>query len=110
MKYSQILIEAKDLLSDPENWNQDGFYYKSNNPESDCYCTFGAIYTVMNLDPEGEEADKVSHSLAELLGFEVGIDLVEWNDSPETTHEELMGVFDKAITKAEELGWEFEKH
>ena len=96
MKYSEVLKEAKELLKDPNNWNKDGLYYKINDQDSGCYCIFGAINQVTgNYYPEADEFYFEAK-------FNTSSDpVIDFNDDPETTHEDLMDWFDKMIDQVE---------
>lgn len=92
MKYSEVLTKAKELLKDPKNWNKDGGYYRNANPNSGCYCIFGALGEVN--EQYGPEWSGILHG--EMTGVSSSL-VVEFNDDPDTTHQDLMDWFDKTI-------------
>lgn len=100
-----ILKAARDLIAKPENWIQ-GAYARSEDGRdtmpydvsSTCFCSVGALF----------KAGADSFKFSELLPFEIrdafGVmkenDLVKFNDTH--THAEVLSLFSKAITSAEE--------
>lgn len=104
MKKSEILIKSKELISNPKNWTQGMFArdeYGTPVPsisENACsWCSAGAVIKVAN-------NIYVAISLFALLEKSISRAIAPFNDNPESTHEDIMNMFDKAIelAKAEE--------
>lgn len=103
MTDADILRKAKEHISDPAMWFQCG--YTADLPDDDidrlprkheACCGIGAVLWV---------AKKLGHS-AEVYLHEAAIgrrflDYVALNDHPDTTHADVMAVFDEAIKLAE---------
>lgn len=105
MKVSEVLTEAKALIVDPANWMQ-GDYTEVREGRT-CFCSLGAIATVMMSYPEsgvtwfGEStATPAARALRSVVGSSVQMHetFAPYNDSH--THSEVMEAFDKAIALA----------
>lgn len=97
MKTSEILIKAKEVIANPENWIQGSYAIdKDNNTaygfnkNTVCFCSIGAIQKVLG----SNKLNKAENFLREAAGCNI----VEYND--EHTHSEVMEVWDKAIKNA----------
>lgn len=87
MNTKQILIKAKGLIDSPEKWHKGGWY--ANNDPS-CMC---ALMAIMRCD-DGNES---GHFALQTFCTD---SIVFFNDHPDTTHEDIMNLFDKAIAAA----------
>jgi len=98
----QILKGAKTLLAKPENWNQGG-YFKDNNPETNCWCIFGAVSRGAGMcEPDGPSTADVFlvGAIPKTYDYnETGV--IEFNDDPRTTFEDIHALLDRAIKAAE---------
>lgn len=96
MKTLDVLIEAKKLIQNPENWIQGDY----SNEQRTCFCSLGAIAKVESV----ENWDSDSRPAALLLRAVVADQLSKsynfagYNDTH--THSEVMEAFDKAIELA----------
>lgn len=93
------LIAARALIDTPEKWGKDGY-----EPTPGCYCLAGAIFTAKgeSFNPWKEnnspEAKAIEEALNELHdGLSPWRSYVDYNDDPETTHADIMVLFDSAI-------------
>lgn len=88
----ETLIKAKEIISDPDKWIKDNYY----DPDREgCYCSLGALGMAEDGHPSG-----FSFSLKYYLseGLPEGLySVADFNDDPETTHSDVMAMFDKAI-------------
>lgn len=96
MKTSEILIKAKEVITDPKNWTQGKFARNAlgktacpTDFDAVCFCSLGALKRI------GKSS---SFHLQLRLNEAVGGSIVDYNDSH--THEQVMEVWDKAIAKA----------
>lgn len=112
METKEILIEARNLIADPNNWTTDVHARRADGQEvfpisSDAcqWCADGALLKVLNFGgPAGsvarppvpggytEATEALNRTAAELYGEP---DLVELNDH--ANHEAVIGMFDEAI-------------
>lgn len=100
MTAKEILVKAKELITDPACWTQkefarraDGTGTMAEDPEAVCWCSLGAIRKAkIDLGVDKEAYWFVSKNLSDQTGFQ---NIGKWNDS--VSHEEVMVVFDKAI-------------
>ena len=110
MTVKELLIAAKELISDPARWTKGagardakGVSCNTDAPEAVCWCSAGAIYrTTLSgecLDEARRELSKAARKLApELFGDQAFFtDYVGLNDAKETTHADVMKMFDTAI-------------
>ena len=107
MKISDVLIKAKTLIKDPENWTQrvsarDNLYepvpVMSRNAV--CFCTYGAVDRALGLE-KSVHYHEVTRPLREACAAISGSSKVaEYNDTH--THLEVLALFDKAIELAKE--------
>lgn len=113
MSISQILISAKVVIEKPENWTRGWFARDAeNNPvhsaerNAVCFCSLGAVRKVM-FGPESTEPcrDKTYNLIVNLMDDVVRDTFNECNVptfNDNTTHEEVLKMFDKAIEVAKE--------
>jgi len=99
----EILRYARDVVLDsPEKWVQGEYHV----PAKDRVCTVGALSTATMLaEPFRWPQFPLSVTKAPLLSVlrEVGWDAIEdFNDDPDTTYEDVISLFDKAIKQCEE--------
>lgn len=104
MKNSEILIKAKEVISNPENWIQGYFAFDKNkspvgrgdNPDAVCFCSIGALQKVVVGDSGNVLLDihKV-REVKKVLDIAAGSNIVDYNDTH--THSAVMEVWDKAI-------------
>ena len=96
---ADTLRKAKALISDPENWNKDGDYFKDGDPDTGCMCVFGALSLAMRTD-EGvaHTQDVIIHNASRDL---FDMEPIKLNDHPNTTHADIMALFDRAIELTE---------
>lgn len=97
------LIAAKALIDTPEKWGKDAY-----EPSAGCYCMAGAIFAAKGegFNPWKEnnspEANAIENALNEINdGLSPWRSYVDYNDDQETTHEDIMHLFDLAIEAAE---------
>ena len=100
LKTASNLMKAKALISNFENWNQDGGYSANEDSDSDCLCAQGAVGRAMGISfdrlvvADILELASLEFALPKYLGYTVD----EYNDLHTTTHLDMMNLFDKAIS------------
>lgn len=102
---SQTLTEAKALISSTENWitrdyasdRQYGLSFSIQDPDATCFCALGAATRATGQTDIFNEATKALH--AELPEGHTMVSL--FNDDEDTTHADIMALFDRAIDKAQ---------
>jgi hypothetical protein len=99
MNTVQILIAARALIANSENWtkrfmarDKDGKPVRSTVPEAVCWCALGALRRICG-STFGEPA--------EILNEEMGFSITAFNDLH--THAEVLAAFDRAIAAADLL-------
>lgn len=106
MKVKELLVKAKGLIENPETWTQgyyahdkDGNMCEALDEEATCFCSIGALFKANGgyYDEDGviSKAEDILNSLAD-RHF-----IVDHNDS--NTHENVMALWDRAITKADKV-------
>jgi hypothetical protein len=100
MTVKDNLIAAKALIDTPEKWGREDY-----TPRPGCFCVIGALCEAMKLSPatveaSSDEARALALSLPE--GWEKnGWYLPNFNDAKDTTHADIMALFDRAIAAQE---------
>jgi hypothetical protein len=97
-----VLIRARQKITDPANWGKG---IRGANPldadrSLETCCAAEAIEDVTIIAPDMRQ--RAYRRLRNAIGIKIGSDndIVEWNDAPERTHEEVLAAFDKAIEAA----------
>ena len=86
------LIAAKALIADPAKWTK-GKYIDGEG----CMCAAGAVRQVTG-EKFGEAESCLDRVVCEAFYEEFGFDIIEdFNDDPETTHADIMVLFQRAI-------------
>ena len=103
----QVLIEARQIISKPENWTKyrrssvtvGGIEVEPSSHLEKCFCAVGSIQKVKNYGTseayESKEVKKLDFALKKLLNYNNRVFM--YNDHFETTHEDILKVFDMAI-------------
>ena len=100
------LIAARALLADPAKWikrdyakRADGEVVFGNDEGAVCFCGFGAIQHVLDTENEPDPLSVLLTDAArEMFPDRVGErSFAAFNDHPDTTHADVLAVFDKAI-------------
>ena len=103
---TEILIEARNLISEPERWTQifysrDALGYRTewDSPTAVCWCSAGAIAKVVGATSGQSPMDNALfvRARAELRAATGSDNIQHFNDTH--NHAEVMGMFDRAITK-----------
>ena len=112
MSLKQSLIAARALIATPEQWTKntsarDGRGMRCSVWASDavCFCIFGTIDRVSRPDPLSSARDgtELTHALEEWLPPNLAdYSLDEFNDDPDTTHQMVLDLYDRAIAAAED--------
>lgn len=95
------LIAGKSLIADPAHWLKGNIA----DPDDTCFCAYGAICFA----PRGrwfssDDAGLNALTAAIPAGFVSDgskLKLALYNDHPDTTHADIMALFDRAIASAE---------
>jgi hypothetical protein len=106
MKTVEILKAAKAKIATPERWIKHSLSstVDIDGQPTQCYCAVGAInaaYSDAYKDPNWEfpwPPDDPFLVIESSLPF--GVRISSFNDDPNTTHQDVMGLFDRAIEKA----------
>jgi hypothetical protein len=97
MSIAQVLTEARKLIA--QGWTQGEYKRVINGVE--CWCISGAIHQATSYDePSGLEFAALFLSLrADDFYLSSSTNLIEWNDAPDRTQEEVLALIDRAIAK-----------
>ena len=108
METIEILRSARALIDAPEKWTKGteardahGFRVRFESPDAVCFCAVGALLGALHRagnDDDGECVALRRLRKALPIGF---ADVVSLNDHPDTTHADIMAVFDRAIAAEE---------
>lgn len=91
---TDLLVRARELIDSPEKWIKGA--YEVNG----CYCAQGAMYEIA---PYPDETFCHTYDLLmQIVKRKNFVSLTDFNDDTETTHEDIMNLFDSAIAKSRE--------
>lgn len=100
-----ILKAARDLIAKPENWTQGAYAKRSDgretlpsDPDAVCFCSVGAIFKAGS--SEFGFSEIMPKEIRDAFGVGRENHLVRLNDG--STHSEVLDLFSKAISSAEE--------
>ncbi len=102
------LTEARELISDPENWTQGCFARDKDGEEvaafltnATCWCAWGALKYVYDAVPTMGYVG-INHPALLALKETIagGVGLGDFNDRSD--HHEVLAMFDKAISNCKE--------
>ena len=109
MSIHNILVDTKQLLSDENKWikgsdavDGHGDYVFATSKDACAWCLAGAIEKECDSgdkDVSWRKTCKVQDWVDEHL-YNVGM-MEEFNDSPDTTHQDMMSMLDNLIAKAQ---------
>ena len=94
MSVKENLIKAKALIDTPEKW------LKGALDGDGCFCAVGAVGEARDWDMDAFLAPEFKALLGQLpTEFQKGtyLDVPNYNDHPDTTHADIMALFDRAI-------------
>ena len=98
---SQILTNAKALISDPQRWikrrnacTKSGVTVSSCDPRAWAFCSEGAVYRSA-FDLKADHGDTLKAIRA--LSCYVHLAIMNFNDDPDTIHNDVLSVFRVAI-------------
>lgn len=102
----EVLRAARDVIAAPEHWTKgavarscQGHRVHVHGLSAFCFCTVGAIRRTMGSNYSPHPFSALSQCLPG--GFK---SLPDFNDHPDTTHADVLALFDKAIAKEEANG------
>ena len=105
MKAYEVLVAARELISDPARWTQgvgardtDGEGVNSLSEHAVCWCSIGATYKVTDARVNDyQRANDVLDAVANDRGY---MDVIKFNDT--RSHSEVLALWDGAIAYAKE--------
>lgn len=103
----EVLMKARELLSDPKRWTQNwcartavGEITDVFSDDAVSWCSFGAIRRSAGIDADVGCSLDAESTLCSALGHSCTARAAEWNDTTGRTHAEVLAAFDKAIAIA----------
>lgn len=104
MHTDKTLRKAKALIDTPAKWTQYAQARRSddrpcsyNNPDAICFSIYGAIQRVAGIITTSKAPCPLL-VVARQMGFGC---VAAFNNHPDTTHDDVMTIFDRAIALAE---------
>lgn len=96
------LIAAKTLIDTPEKWLKGAL----SDSQETCFCAMGALghsggFGLVSSDENPEMASLIANIPSHFSKIGSKHRLAEFNDHPDTSHADIMALFDRAIMKAE---------
>lgn len=107
---SQILRKARELISDPERWtkgafarNAQGASVSYRHDAATCFCSVGAVERAAFKDGV-DDNQPISVALRALYRGKLYAipSIAAFNDRDDTTHGDVLAMFDRAIALAED--------
>lgn len=105
----ETLQQARDLVAQPDGWVKQanavtdlGLYVEPVDPKAVAYCASGAIQAVTGMWGSHDyhvAARKLAQQIDPERAAEPDRVIVQWNDSDDTTVEDVIAAFDRAIQK-----------
>ena len=103
-----ILKAARATLANPENWTKGcyardaaGNMCKPYSPNAVKWCAIGTCALVSNHSVYSPKLEMVMDELVKCLPYKTENPtedcIADWQDAPETTHEQMLAMFDCAI-------------
>lgn len=103
-----VLVRARSLIAEPENWTQEvharnetGSEEEPFSPNACQWCAIAALqraYLETSRDcSEFPPMNAAYNAAYDTLAEVVGRDLETWNDDKDTTHGKIISVFDESI-------------
>lgn len=94
-----ILQRARLLIANPDNWIK-----RQLTDHKGCFCAMGALCHVrdrlLNTKATSDAYNTASDLLDKVTMGRAGVNYVTYNDSPDTTHADIMSLFDEALKLA----------
>lgn len=96
----ELLIEAKRFLEEDVEWCQGSLFDYGQDDELIAACSLGALnYAANKILSDYADQMEAEYRLSEVMGDSV----VNFNDDPNTTREDILLAFKQAITDIEGL-------
>lgn len=100
MNYLELLKAGREIISNPDNWCQDGIAFAENSvlPISACdskavsWCSVGALYKANGRDSVDND---LMQAYCALEAMTPGGSIPKYNDT--YTHEEVLALWDRTI-------------
>ena len=106
MKASEILVQARKLIEDPDHWIQgcfaereDGTPVETYSSEACCFCAMGAVRK-SGLTELGVTHARAMRFLDSAAQKTCGCNAISYNDDLDRRHGDIMHLFDVAIDLA----------
>lgn len=99
----EVLVAARELVSVPERWTRGAFARDENGDR--CSTVSGVRFCVHGAIKHFAQSVFVSDQVASVFAIANGVAndrISDFNDDPETTHPDIVAVFDRAIAAAGE--------
>lgn len=109
MKVSELLTNARAIIATPDKWhkgsyacNSDGEARLSSEDDAVRFCVLGAMDKAAGID-DNEDSMPRSKAVNLLIDYIGDNHVASFNDSPSTTHADVMAMFDNAIARARKM-------
>lgn len=101
MNTAELLIAAREKIAKPEHWTQkssarrlDGTQTIANDQQACAWCALGAIWCFEDVHSPAE------YFLCKARGWTGWVFVADFNDNSETTHADILKLYDDAIALA----------
>jgi len=104
MNTLDVLEAARRLLADEKNWTKGRLARTSDQvpalvhgPDASCFCVMGAVEHAGGLRTNFDAKDHAVEMLEAVVSEGYYTCIEDFNDADETTHEDVLQLFDRAI-------------
>lgn len=92
-----LLKRAKETISDEEKWTKNQAFLLDDFGVKVAFCSHGALRHCMGNKPNAFAVAEMFLDSVSEVGF------IEFNDDPNTTHADVMNLFDSAIAHGQRI-------
>lgn len=93
---SQVILKARELLSDPKKWTQGQYCTEAR----DAFCIIGAVHEAAGAQPDAG-ISPVASKACERISITAKMHPANFNDNKNTTHADVLALLDRAaLSKA----------
>lgn len=109
MNAHELLIAARAMIPTPNEWTKgvnardaNGEPVEACDSDAVCYCTLGAVDSIGYSAVSTRDYSRAVLALEAAIPEGFRLEVFEYQDLPETTHADVLALFDRAIAATSE--------